>query len=533
MKCISSFIIFLLGAGLLFAEKSSEKPKLFSWNLLYTGSWEESKTFNNRADFRISWANPGLSLRGQVIDRRPLDYQFIKNDFINGTTNASTGLYHKPTGSRLLYGMLDEWGLPARIRSPWIRSAPYTENHKPMMTDLRTSVSATKDQEAYLYLSSPILNLKKTSLRTFSSAQIASAEELAPAFSFGLDTRFGKYINLLLEGFYTGKELPAKKGSAWFSDPPSLPARDFRLYAGGISLNTSHFSFSSDFAFSQTFFWGNDLYGNLGLSFFLPVKKRPLIFSFAADGMGSCYVGRDGTSPAGGKRLAGKIEWKGPRSSLFRINTSTRSPSMEDDFNRSSTGIYYRFPALSASAAKKPSFPIRINRISLNMDRNASDFKKINDSINAGLGLSIILPPMKALSNSKPKRYPINLNFTYSYHGLADGSLEPENNLSPYPFFNPTQDYNYSKTALELLWSPGIFQFRTRWAFIDNVKKDDQWESSISIAVRFKYGRFNIKAAWPDFPEKWNLTFSWRVEALAKLKSKQTMNTQKLQQKVF
>ncbi|MDR2719036.1 MAG: hypothetical protein LBB89_13360 [Treponema sp.] len=510
------------------------KQPLFTWNLLWAGSWEESKTLQNRGDFRLGLTWPGLLMRGQYLDKRPFNFELDPpwdDPASKGITGASFGMYHKATGSRFLYGILDEWGLPARIRSPWIRSAPYTENHKPIMADLRTTTSSTKEDEAYLYLSSPRLTFFKDSalpeiaMRGFASAQSPVGENVAPAFSGGLETLWGKNYELLLEGFYTGTELPAKKSSSWFSDPPPLPDRDFRLGAAGLMLNTPYVSLSSDWAWSETFAWGSGLYGNAGIRLTPPLpwiaagKPGPWSLSLAADGMGERYVGRDGTSPGGGLRTAGKIEWKGARSSLFRVNTTLRGPGMDEPFERSSSGIYYRFPAASNRVGSGEKFPLRISRISFNADRNASDLKKIHDSFDGTLGLSLNLPPMllprallsasaSKIKNPKPQMYPLNIHLSAAVKELGSTAELP----SPYPFSAVNQEFDSLKTSGELLWSPGIFQFRTRWAYTAYPEKDNQLEGSFSTAVRFKHGRFSTKIAWPVFPEKWNCTLSWRVE---------------------
>jgi len=536
------YIIFAAGLFLsvviVTAQANTKKQPLFTWDLLWAGSWEESKTLHNRADFRFGFTRPGLLLRGQAVDRRPLNFQNeqLWGESVNKAGTASFGLYHKTTGSRLLYGALDEWGLPARIRSPWIRAAPYTDNHKPVMADLKTAASSTKAPEAYLYLSSPRFSFNnsgifsETSIRGFASAQITAAagigeSQLFPAFSGGLEGIFGNGIELLLEGFYTGAELPAKQSSAWFSDPPPLPARDFRLGAAAVMLNLPFLSVSSDWAWSETFAYGSGIYGNAGVRFnpprdwagdWMTAKPGPWSLSIAADGMGERYTGRDGTTPGGGFRTAGKIEWKGPHSSLFRVNTALRSSTMGDDFNRSASGIYYRFPALSGSTGN---FPLRVSRVSFNADRNAVDWNKINDSLDGSLGLSLSLPPMllpRALlpastskkAAEKPKSYPLSINFSSNVKWLASDDEIP----TPYPFFSGDHTFDSSKTSCELIWSPGIFQFRSRLAFTTYEKKDDLWEWSFSTAVRFKHGRFSVKMASPDLFEKWNCTLSWRLE---------------------
>jgi hypothetical protein len=282
-----------------------------------------------------------------------------------------------------------------------------------------------------------------------------------------------------------------------------------------------YFTFSSDWAWSETFAWGNGLYGNASIRLSPPIpwksgKPGPWSLSLAADGMSRRYIGRDGTSPGGGLRTAGKIEWKGPGSSLFKINTTLRAPAFDEPFERSSSGIYYRFSA--GRAAGK--FPLQITRISLNADRNASDLKKIRDGVDGALGLSINLPPMplprvlltasaRKVKNIKPKIYPLRINLSTSIDAL--GSFEGTA-PSPYPFFPANLEFDSAKTSCELLWSPGIFQFRTKWGYTVYEKKDNQWDGSISLAARFKYGRFSVKIAWPVLPEKWNCTLSWRLE---------------------
>jgi hypothetical protein len=410
------------------------------------------------------------------------------------------------------------------------------------MADLKTATSTTKTPDAYLYLSSPRFTifpedvLPEISVRAFASAQIAAEGDLAPAFSGGLETFFGEKTDLKLEGFYTGRELPAKNPSSWFSDPGPLPDRDFRLGAASVMFDSPFFSISSDWAWSETFAWGKGVYGNAGLRFSPPSaslwesgKAGPWSFSLALDGTGDRYVGRDGSTPGAGFRTAGKAERKGVRGSLFRANTALRGPGFGENFDRSSTGVYYRFPALDKKAGN--TFPqqrgtsvlsdlgagLRLSRVSMSVDRNASDLKKIHDGIDGTIGLSLNLPvvDLPAFSRrpgaKKPQAAPLGINFTSSvkWLGNADGSAAE---VPPFPLPGSNQEFESAKTGCELIWSPGIFQFRTRWNYTVFEKKDNLWDMSVSTAVRFKYGRISIKAASPDFPEEWNYTVSWRVE---------------------
>ncbi|MDR2576134.1 MAG: hypothetical protein LBC52_06795 [Treponema sp.] len=528
------YLFFLVG---LFMPAFLSAQTLFTWDLLWAGSWDESRTLNNMADLRIGFTGPALQIRTQALDRHTMNFELdpVWGDPSKGITGVSFGLYHKTMDSRLLYGVLDEWGLPARIRSPWIRSASYAENHKPLMADLRTTASSTKKDELYLYLSSPQFSLERFGLapqpspsgegspldvllRCYASGQFTPAAENtpAPAFAGGIEAALGKKADLLLEGFYTGFVLSAKEPNTWFSDPPPLPERDFRLGAVALMLNIPWFSITSDWAWSQTFAYGSGVYVNAGLRINPPFLS-PWSLSLAADGMNERYTGRDGTNPGSGFRMAGKIERKGTRSSLLRANTSFRGFTIGEPFERSSIDLYYRFPA-SMPLVKDGEFPLRISRITLNADRNASDLKKIKDGIDGSLSLSLNLPPLllprpllsasaSKVKNLKPKIYPLNINLAASIDWLGSAEGQP----SPFAFF-PPGEFDSRKTSCELLWSPGLFQFKTKLGYTAYAKKDTQWDASISTAVRFKHGRFSIKFAWPDFPEDWNCTLSWRVE---------------------
>ena len=252
--------LLLYGIPALWAKENTPQRlgQYFTWGLLWKGSWElstdlqsedfkvESKNLINRGEVRFGFPVPGLTLRGQALDKRPFDFESSPpwGDGSKVASDFSGALYHKPTGSRLLYGILDEWGLSARIRSPWIRAVPFAENHKPLMADLKTVTSATKEPEVYLYLSSPWLRpFSNTGFRGFAAAQ-TKTQKFLPDFSGGIEAKFGKKTNALLEGFYKNSELPARKSTSWFSDPPPLPEREFRLYALGLLVSSPIITFS-------------------------------------------------------------------------------------------------------------------------------------------------------------------------------------------------------------------------------------------------------------------------------------------------
>jgi hypothetical protein len=491
-------------------------PAFFNWGLLWAGSWDEGKILHNRGELRLGFPPAGLVLRGQALDKRVFDFSLSPpwDDSSKTVTNFAGGLYHSATGSRLLYGILDEWGLSARIRSPWIRSAPFAENRKPQMADIKTVPSSSKEPEAYLYLSSPqLFPLKGVKLRGFASAQTKTSA-FQPDFSGGLEALFGKKHLVSLESFFTSSTLAAKKSSAWFSSPAPLPEREFRLFGAGLLYDCDWLSISSDWAYSETFAWGRDIYGSLGLR----LSFRPWAVSVAADGAGARYTGRDGSSPGAGFRTAGKFEWKGVRSSLFRFGSTVQSGGLGESFNRSSTNVYYRFAAPQAKSAAA-AFPLRMSRVSFTADRNATNSAKIIDGFDGSVGLSLSLPAINlpgfsaqagaGKSRGKAsKGSPLGINFS----GSVKSRFAAEEILSPFPL--PEQPYQFesAKAAAELYWPPGIFQFRTKWGYSLTAKKEGVWDASFSTAVRFKYGRFSVKAESANLKDDWTCTLSWRLE---------------------
>jgi hypothetical protein len=536
-KLLFLIAVFACGTALVTespAQTDEAAVRLFSWGLLWTGSWEEnaksfddfsdltfSGTLHNRGEIQLHFLPLGLLLRGQILDRRPVSLVFenlhIQSEPEKTLTNITGGLYHRPTGSRLLLGVIDEWGLPARIRSPWIRSPPYPENHRPIMADLRTGVSATREDEAYLYLSSPFLEITNNiKTKGFFSAQtqinsfidMAPFKPIKPAFCGGADFRFtGKSSSsshrLLLEAFYTQFILPPRKVNTWFSYPPPLPEREFRLYSAGFLFNSPDFSVSSDFALSETLTWGTDIYANMGVSVtpLLPFgsRVRPLAISFAADGAGERYVNRDGANYSAGFRGAGKIEWRGRHNYLMRVDSVLRSPGLNEDFNRSSTGFYCRFPSLPANrAANNTGMPIRLTRISISADRNASNPDKITDSFSGSIGLSLNLQ----------SRSPLGMAFSGSVKGIASS----EGNTSVFPIPNGEWEWETAGINCEFFWSPRNFQFRARAGLSIYDEKDEKWDILLSTTIRFRQGRVTFRVMSPDFPEKWSWAVSWRYE---------------------
>jgi hypothetical protein len=488
----------------------SPEPKTsgFEFSLVWAGSWENSfqseafsteddplflvsgARFTNRLGLKLGLPWQGLSLRSEVLDRRAMDFSALPpwEDAGPYFPAFSGGIYHKSSGSRIVYGLLDEWGLPARIRNPWIRSVPFPEYHSPQAVDLKTA-AAERGSDAGLYLSSPELG----PIRVFGLSLMDA--DLNLSLGGGLNWRFDRTVNLSLEGFSTGKKLDAKTVSAWFADPPPLPARDFRLYSLAMAFSSPLFIITADGAFSDTFAFGRDFYADIGLRF----GDKPWRFSLAADTAGPRFTGRDGSTPGAAFRSAAKLEWRGKRNSLFRLQTNLRAPALDQPFNRSSSSLYYRFPASAPQKSRSAGglFPIRVSRISFEADRNASDPAKILDSFDVFTGFSIgsFRPTLSA-----------SVDFRSS-----EESLPPNSIISPYPLPFHAQ-FESTAIAGELSYTFRSFQYRVNVSYTIADKGSHSWSASFYTSTKGSLGRLSLKIAAPKFPEKWTYTLSWRME---------------------
>jgi hypothetical protein len=457
--------------------------------MLYAGSAsfdvsKNSGTLENRIDGRFFLPLRTFYLRAELLERN----HFPLDGFTAENLNWGIGLYHKGAGSRLLYGTLDEWGLSARIRNPWIRSAPFVERHQPSGSDLKQEFSATKEAKAVLFLASPELDFFNGAAG-FASATLDGA--LNPAFSGGAEVHFTRKTSLRVEGFWTGKELPPRAASGWFSEKFALPARAFHVFALALLWIGPWAGVSSDWAFSETAAFGRGVYGNIGVR----VGKKPWLFSFAADGAGDRFVGSDGSVPGQNVRIAGKIEWYGKRSALFRVSTSLRSSGMgdlleancdtravfaESRFERSSTSVYYRFPA-------QTKLPARISRISLSADRVIEGTPR--DTYKGEIGV---------------QWWKLRSSFSGALAGTSG------DNSSPYPA--PEQwRLDSARIAGSLAYSIGLFRFGVSVGYTAS-SKTEKTDGSFSVAVQEKRRRFAVKIATGEFPAMWEFSLSGRFE---------------------
>jgi hypothetical protein len=298
-----------------------------------------------------------------------------------------------------------------------------------------------------------------------------------------MDTRLGPKSVFRLESFYTGKELAPRTQSAWFSTTPSLPERDFSLYALSAVYTSTFFDIASDCAVSNTFAYGRDFYGNLALT----IGDRPWQVSLAADGAGSRYVGSNGAASGAGFRAGVRLERFGKRQSRFRLSTSLRAPAIFSPFDRSSSLIAYYFPA----RPRGHSGFFSLSRCSLTFSRNASEWKKVEDKTETLF--SFILGPVYA-----------SLTETFTTHSVA------ETQPPPYPIPDASTDFTQARTSCKLLYRVSVFQFSASLGYSFRKDKAALWDTAFHASVRGKLGRLALEVSSPKFPEDWTFTLSAR-----------------------
>ncbi|MDR1972161.1 MAG: hypothetical protein LBQ46_09585 [Treponema sp.] len=561
--------------------------------LLWSGSWDEGGKLSNRGDLRLHFAGPGLSLRGEMLDRRDGDLSAMadKSFWDEGETAFLGGIYHQGSYSRILYGPLEEWGLVSRLRNPWSRGLPFTESRKASMAELRTSPSG-KEEDLYVYLGTPYLGLgglapkaEGLRLRGFAAARInpgriAGGEDSPPlgegtALNAGLEGRLGKAASLTLEGLYTAGALQVSNPSAWFSADPFLPERDFTLYGLALLFNSPYFSLSADGAWSDIPAFGQDIYANLGFRAGNRKAGRGWQLSLAADGAGPHYAGSDGTIPGAGFRTGGKFEWQG-RAGFVRVNTGLSGPGFRRsaggdlglDFNRSSSGLYYRPPPAA--------LPLRLSRISVTADRDGREDDHIRDSL--GLSLSLAASPQGIIRAIRGRRageagnaeadnveggsagtgkpaaksagpegtLALNLSGALSGSPAAGWGEMPGRDRPPWPIPEGPYRLESFKAGAQLSWSRpvnlpvigwfkaqggrGNLQLKAGLDYSMSITGAGEEEAvtkrrdlSLSAVLRGKRSRFTVKLNYPDLPsnpfeaetsirDAWELSLSWKLE---------------------
>jgi hypothetical protein len=493
-RSLESAFIFLLFAGpVLLVEADTDKAVSggaanpgplpdFTASALWTGSWDFSGNLVNRGDFRLGAF--GFIARTQVLDKRP---GLFWEDLETGNTAFSGGLYHNQTGSRLLYGALEEWGLPARLRNPWGKSTPFVSARKPMAADLRTEPSSTAEAETYLYLGSPWLRLFSPNAFFRPYGVVQFDDVFNHLFGAGLDTRLPAKTGLRVEGFYSSRHLAPRRASAWFSDVPPLPKRDTGLSGLGVFFSGPFFAAAADGAFSQTFAWGRGFYGNLALR----LGNRPWELNLGVTGADSRFVDRAGAAVGAAFRAAGRFEWKWKRTSFIRGGVDIRSPKYGENFDRGAVSLYYRFPSNLKTGGFLPFRPVRV---SAEISRDARDRDKVLDKAETGAGFNL---------------GPFGLGLAGSLSGVSAAGTDEA--LSPFPA-PASWEFGAAKISGNVSYSFSILSFGARAGYTAANETAPVWDFSLSAAIRGRLGRFRFRISASEFPREWTCSLSWRLQ---------------------
>jgi hypothetical protein len=404
--------------------------------------------------------------------------------------------------------MITTSGLAARITNPRLKGLPFEESRAASQSELKTASSSTALPAFYLHLASPELGLgSRFRIKSFGAVFLESEGEPGSTLSFspggnaftaGTTVSFSRNSWLRLEGYYTEGTIPPRKPSTWFSYKPALPERDFRVYAGSAALHFPGFGFAADGAWSETFAYGRDFYGNLGIRF----GDKPWRISLAADGSGSRYVGPGGGENGAELRFAARLERRGKRSSLFRLQALARAAETEDNAggslwelaekpNRYSLGLYYRPQAGGGS------FGLRSVSFDLKKDSRIPE----KESAGAETLVSIRL-------------FRLGLDTRIVVSGLKENSGEDTKAYQTFPGTLRLGPYRFDSFRLHesLVWSKDFFQCKAGFGYTSEIKAaglSTVWDASLALTFKGKHGWFSLKAASPRFPDDWEYTLSW------------------------
>ncbi|MDR2510197.1 MAG: hypothetical protein LBC77_06095 [Spirochaetaceae bacterium] len=486
-RFVFCFVLFLYGVELFAADTGKAGmafAKNFGFTAFWSGLWHDDDYVSERAE-AIFTAPFSISLRAQLLDKRPVPPWL---DWSAGKTEIAGAVYHKDTGSRFVYGHLETWGLAARTRNVWIRGIPWFETHKPSGADLKTTVSSTGNPAYFLAAGSPEFIFGRENAKDADFFGISGNAAMLFSEDYSLFTnaagnfQFGKNHKLRLEWFLSEKKVPPRKQSGWFSDKPAMPARNMRLFAISTVYQHKFFGFSADFAHSELFLHGRDIYINTAVRF----GDRPWRLSFAADGAGVKFTGSNGGICGAGFRSAGKLEWFGAKTMHAFIETRLSADKLEGAFKKSFSRAAFYFPVIRGAA-------VAPTRIVLDAERNAYDNEKILDTLTAVFGFKCgAVRPVFRISLTEKS------------------SLNKEISVVPYPIISSEREFTSLKAGIEIGVPISFLLFTGALTYRKDGDDEPEWDKSISVNAKGKWGRISLR--FYDDDGEFSYAVSWRFE---------------------
>lgn len=464
-------VLGLMQASCIF----SQSPKSgFFIEPLWTGSWEHEKEIVNRLDLKLGVPKLGLLFRGQLIDKRSVPFKETDGAVLPA---LGTAMYHTGTGSRFLYGNIDETGLSARLKNIWLHGTPLQTNHSPSSSDLTTAPSSTKEPGFFFYLGSP----RWGPLRLFSS--IYFEDDLKPLYLAGIDYFFSPKIWIKIEGLFTEQIAGARQPSTWFAEEFWLPERRSRLFGGSINFNHPFWGISGDAAYSETFAFGKGVYADTSFR----IGHRPWRFQAGFDMVSGAFTDREGKIADNGMRAGLQFEVWGKAGAFFKMSANVQGPKFGSALAKSRLAASYYFPA------PKNLF-VRISRIHFNLDGNSLLQSEPGSTAKAGFGLYI--GPVLATSE-------------FSIHG---DDAQNENAL---PRIEDFISWNMLSISEELQYRVSIWAFRTKFTYSLEEKKHgkvDSYALQFYIAANWKWGKVSGTLRFNDIPNDWTFTIRCQLK---------------------
>ena len=214
----------------------------------------------------------------------------------------------------------------------------------------------------------------------------------------------------------------------------------------------------------------------------------PWNLSIAADGSDSRFSGADGSIPGAGFRSAAKFEWEGSRNMLFRVSSTLRAAAPQKPFDRSLTNLYFRFPL-------NKRLPVRINRISFSMERDAQNWEKIDDSVSFGAAFSA---------------GPVRPAFSVSFDQHTAAKIGDR--INPFPDYTARHQFDSLKLSGELSCQVLFVSLKGALNYTLPDEKPPLLTSSIGASISGKLGRIGIKLSSDAKTGDWSYTLSWKFQ---------------------
>jgi hypothetical protein len=173
---------------------------------------------------------------------------------------------------------------------------------------------------------------------------------------------------------------------------------------------------------------------------------------------------------------------------LFRASSTLRAAAPQKPFDRSSTSLYYRFPL-------NKRLPVRINRLSFTMNRDAQSWERIEDSLSFGAAFSV--------GSFRPA---FSVNLDQHTESKIGGRIDP------FPDYRARHEFDSLQFSGDLSFSILFVSLKGAIRYTMTDEKPPLLSNSISASVSGKLGRIGIKLSGNAKTGEWSYVFSWKFQ---------------------